>query len=61
MGPAHLRTTHRPVSKVMNQLAEKIRLRHKVRVEDGNQSPLADFIPFSNAPALNQAIIAMDK
>ena len=43
MRPAHLRATHRRVSEVMNQLTQKVRLRHKVSIEDGNQLAFRGF------------------
>src|SRR2546423_9518497 len=40
VGPTHLRTTHNRIAEVMNKLAQKIRFRNKVRIEDRDQFAL---------------------
>src|SRR5581483_3838963 len=35
--PTHLRTADRRIGEVMNEVAQEVRLRHKVRIEDRDQ------------------------
>ena len=61
MRPAHLRTTHNWISEVMNQLAQEIRLRHKVGIKDRNQFALrALHSVFQSAGFESGAIVAMN-
>src|SRR2546430_14864655 len=61
VGPAHLRTAYDWIGKVMNQLAQEIGLRHKVRIEDGDQFALrALHSIFQSAGFESGAIVAMD-
>src|SRR2546425_6650735 len=59
--PAHLRTTHNWISEVMNQLAQEIRLRHKVGIKDRYQFALrALHSVFQSAGFESGAIVAMN-
>src|SRR2546421_11115039 len=61
VGPAHLCTAYDWIGKVMNQLAQEIGLRHKVRIEDGDQFALgALHSVFQSAGFESGAIVAMD-
>ena len=61
VGPAHLGATHNWVGEVVDQLAQKIRLRHKVGVKNRNQISLRGLHPVLKRAGFEAgAVVAMD-